>query len=661
VIDRLTYSDKLRVRYLRTLAFAFVLLPVVCLAQAPPPYTISTFAGTYTSPTSTTLPTCPNTSPGDGGAATSAQLCGPFGLAFDSTGNLYIADSNNERIRKISGGTITTVAGNGTAGFSGDGAAATSAELNSPSGVTFDSGGNMYIADSQNYEIRKVSGSTIATVAGQNSQGSGFMEDQQLGAATLAQLGIPSSVAVDSSGNIYFADPPNNIVSVVCENQTPVACTTAVFGSVTFAAGDINVFAGNQPTGCNYTGDGGLSISALLCNPIGVTLDPAGNLYIVDSDNHAIRKVTPSGVISTVAGSGLPGYTGDGGLAILATLNTPKGVAVDAANNIYIADSINCVIRMVEANGIITTIAGNQSAGPGYSGDGGPATSAQMFFPSDVAVNGGKVYISDTQNNLIRVLTPAPVVPQINAGGVITAGSFGASATVAPGSWVEIYGTNLAGDTRTWQTSDFNGSTAPTSLDFTSVTIGGQSAFVDYISPTQVNVQIPSNVSAGTQPLILTTEYGTSAAYNLTVATTAPGMYAPTVLNIGGNQYVGALYADSPSTWVLPTGAVSGFTSQPAAAGDTIVMYGVGFGTVTPASPAGQIVSGQDSLTSPVQFLFGTTPGTVTYQGLAPGLVGLYQFNVMIPSGVSGNLVPVTFSQGGTPGTQTLYTAIAAQ
>jgi len=176
-----------------------------------------------------------------------------------------------------------------------------------------------------------------------------------------------------------------------------------------------------------------------------------------------------------------------------------------------------------------------------------------------------------------------------------------------------------------------------------------------------VNVQIPSNVSAGTQPLILTTEYGTSAAYNLTVATTAPGMYAPTVLNIGGNQYVGALYADSPSTWVLPTGAVSGFTSQPAAAGDTIVMYGVGFGTVTPASPAGQIVSGQDSLTSPVQFLFGTTPGTVTYQGLAPGLVGLYQFNVMIPSGVSGNLVPVTFSQGGTPGTQTLYTAIAAQ
>ena len=319
---------------------------------------------------------------------------------------------------------------------------------------------------------------------------------------------------------------------------------------------------------------------------------------------------------------------------------------------------MNCVIRVLEPNGNIATIAGNAGLGAGYAGDGGAATSAQLYFPSTVAVNGTKIYVADYGNNVVRLLTPAPATPQINAGGVITAGSFGASATIAPGTWIEIYGTNLAGSSRTWGTADFSGSNAPTSLDGVSVTIGGQPAYVSFISPTQVNVQAPSNITAGTQPLILKTLYATSAAYNVTVGST-PGIYAPSILNIGGKQYAGALLANS-STWNLPVGAVSGLTSQPASPGQTITMYGVGFGTTDPAIAAGQLVGASQltTLTSPVQVLFGTTSATVSYQGLAPGLVGLYQFNITVPTVTASDAVALTFMQGGNTIGQTLYTAV---
>ncbi len=638
----------------RALALLSMVGPCMCRAQAPPPYTISTFAGTYS-----TTATCPSTSVGDGGAAASAQLCGPAGLAFDGSGNLYIADSNNERVREVtSSGSISTVAGNGKAGFAGDGSSATASgtELNSPSAVAFDSSGNLYIADSQNYEVRKVAGGAISTVAGHNQSGAGFSGD--LGPATGAQFNGPSGLALDSAGNLYISDPFYNEVRVVCANQTPIACTNTAFGSVTFAAGDINTFAGNQVTGAGYQGDGSPATASLLNNPIGLAMDSAGNLYIADTSNNAIRKVAPNGIITTVAGNGNPtgAYSGDGGLATQAQLNSPKAVAVDASGNLYIADTVNCVIRMVEPNGIITTIAGNGV--PGYFGDGAAATGANLAFPSGVAVYGGKVYISDSQNNVVRMLTPQAQnnPPKVNAGGVVTASAFGASATVAPGSWIEIYGSNLAPDTRQWQTSDFSGSTAPVALDFTSVTVGQQPAYVAYISPGQVNVQVP-NVSAGTQTLVVSNPNGSSAAYNLTVGA-APGLYAPALVNIGGKQYAGAFEASSPNTWVLPAGAVSTLTSQPAKPGDTIILYGVGFGSVTPSIPAGQIASGQTSLTAQVQFMFGSTPATTTYQGLAPGLVGLYQFNVVVPTMAANNAVPLTFTQGGVAGTQTLYTAI---
>ena len=643
----------IRQSYLFALAFLVILVPVLCQAQAPPQYTITTIAGQLGNTGSYS---------GDGGAATSASLWEPANVIFDSAGNLDISDCLNYRIRQVnSSGVINTIAGSGTAGFAGDGLSPTASatKLNSASGMAFDSNGNLYIADTDNFEIRKVAGSVISTVAGKNSLGAGFAGD--LGAATSARLWNPSGVAVDSAGNIYIADAFNNVVRVVCQTQTPFACTNNAFvgssGYVTWVAGDITTFAGQNATGAGYTGDGGSATGALLNNPAYVLLDAAGNLYISDSGNNSIRKVSTSGIITTVVGGGGPlaaGYAGDGGPATQAELNNPKGLALDSYSNLYIADTDNCVIRMVEPNGIITTIAGNQSVGCGSSGDGGPATSAQLSFPSGLTVNGGKVYIADSQNNAIRMLTPGN--PQVNTGGVITAGNFGASATVAPGSWIEIYGTNMAPGARSWGTTDFNGSNAPASLDATSVTIGGQPAFVAYISANQVNVQVPSNVAAGTQPLIVTTKFGASPAYDLTVGPT-PGVYAPPFLNIGGKQYAGALFANS-STWVLPAGAVSGFTSKPAAPGDIITLYGVGFGTVTQNVPAGQLAPEQTQLTAPVQVLFGTTQATLQYQGLAPGLVGLYQFNVVVPQVAASNAVPLTFSQGGVTLPQTLYTAV---
>jgi uncharacterized protein (TIGR03437 family) len=388
-------------------------------------------------------------------------------------------------------------------------------------------------------------------------------------------------------------------------------------------------------------------------------VDSSGNLYISDSGNHRIRMVR-NGRIYTIAGNGLPGFAGDGDLAVNAQLNRPVGLALDAAGNLYIADSQNFRIRRIaEPSGVITTIAGNGR--PGYSGDGGPATAAMLNFPAGVAVDAaGNVYIADTQNNVIRRLTPPANpggLPAVNSGGVVTAGAFGGFPTVSPGSWIEIYGTNLASTARSWADSDFdNGRIAPTSLSGTSVTIGGQPAFVDYISAGQVNVQLPSNVNTGVQRITVTTAAGTSAPYPVTVASVEPGLLAPTSFNIGGKQYVAATFPDG--SFALPAGAVPGVASRPAKPGETVTLWGVGFGPVTPYIPAGQIAIGLTALSLPLQVSFGSTQATLAYAGLNPEAVGLYQFNVVVPSLPANAATPISFTLNGASGAQTLYIAV---
>lgn len=244
---------------------------------------------------------------------------------------------------------------------------------------------------------------------------------------------------------------------------------------------------------------------------------------------------------------------------------------------------------------------------------------------------------------------------------VISASAFGALPAIAPGTWIEIYGSGLAPDTRTWTGGDFNGVKAPTSLDGVQVTINGEKAFVSYIgsgSPSQVNVQVPSDISPGTASVVVINNGLSTQPYTVKVNATEPGLLAPASFKIGGSQYAAAIFPDF-STYVLPVGAIAGIASRPAKPSDLIVLYGIGFGAVAPSQPAGQVVGTSNSLTATLQVSIGGVPAQVGYNGLSAGNVGLYQFNVTVPQVPNNALTPLTFSLGGVPGTQTIYIPVA--
>jgi trimeric autotransporter adhesin len=318
---------------------------------------------------------------GDGGAAAGAEINFPYGGACDAVGNYYFADNYNNRIRKITpSGTITTVAGDGTMGYAGDGGPAIFAELSSPYDIVFDASGNMYIADEGNNCIRKVTPSGfISTVAGTGT--GGFSGDG--GQATLANLYNPTSIDIDATGNLYVADFANRRIRMVN------------------TSGIINTIAGNGTIG--NTGNGGQATLAELDSPFYIALNATGSLFISDFGNHNIRKVNTSGIINAFAGNGTGGYSGDGGQAIFAELKQPTGITFDGAGNLYIADYGNKRIRKVTTAGVIITIAGNGTSG--YAGDGGLATSAELNNPTDVSIDvSDNLFIVDTYNQRIRMV-----------------------------------------------------------------------------------------------------------------------------------------------------------------------------------------------------------------------------------------------------------------
>ena len=335
---------------------------------------------------------------GDGGAASTAELSWPRGVSLDAGGNLYIADTSNDRIRRVdaASGIVTTVVG-GTQGSSGDGGPAISAELSYPEGVTSDAAGNLYIADTLNNRIRKVDAATgiITTVAG-NGTG-GFGGDG--GLATNALLDVPAAVALDTSGDIYVADTGNNCIRRV----------DAITGIIITVAGDGNA---------GFSGDGGPATKAELTTPFGIAVDASGNLYI--PGDLRIREVSAAtAIITTIAGNGIQGYSGDGGPAVDAEFWDTEGVTVDTSGNLYIADTADGTIRRVSAaTGIIITVAGDGV--DGYGGDGGPTTSAELHYPEDAALDGaGNLYIADTWNNRVRVVRPN--TPEITTNTTLTA------------------------------------------------------------------------------------------------------------------------------------------------------------------------------------------------------------------------------------------------
>jgi sugar lactone lactonase YvrE len=361
-----------------------------CCAQN---YTITTYAGGAT-----------NAGIGDGGPATAASLT-PAGLAVDSGGNVYIADFANNLVRKVTpDGLITSIAGDATnqrAGNGGDQGPATSALLNGPFSVALDSAGNLYISERPVGRVRKVdTNGIITTVAG----GGTLIADGS--PATQALLGQTGGVAVDSAGNIYIAETEFLIVRKIIADGTITTVAGCGTASIKVASDGTVMMCG-----LGTLNDNGPATFAWIDNPAFLALDTGANLYISDLFFNRIRKVNGDGNITTVAGSGAGTYTGDGGAAVSAGINGPTGVTVDGAGNIYIADSQNHRIRMVTPDGAINTIAGNGTQGqadPGQPipGEGGPATSAALYAPAAIAVGpDGSVYFVDLGGRVLR-LTP---------------------------------------------------------------------------------------------------------------------------------------------------------------------------------------------------------------------------------------------------------------
>ena len=343
---------------------------------------------------------------GDGGAAVAAELYQPTGIILDASGNIYIADMVNDAVRKINtSGIINTIGGIGSSGFGGDGGPATSALMHFPCALALDAGGNLFIADQTNNRVREINTSgTMSTLVGNGLVGYG-----DGGPATAAQLGGPQDVAIDAIGNVYIADIYHNLIRKVD------------------TAGIISTFAGTGMSG--YTGDGGPATAAAFNQPIGLAVDDTGNIYIADVGNVRIRKVNPAGIITTVVGSGALGYSGDGGPALDAALNAPQYVAVDHAGNMYISDQ-NTLIRKINAAGIITTLAGGTLMG--FAGDGGPAAMALFSDPMGVGTDVyGNVYIADGGNNRIRMIDTAGNINTIAGNGTTGATGDGGAATAA--------------------------------------------------------------------------------------------------------------------------------------------------------------------------------------------------------------------------------------
>ena len=569
-----------------------VCLGLLCLSAARgQQYTIQTLAGVAGTPGYV----------GDNGNPLAAEFNSPNAVALDSKGNLYVADTANHCIRMISanGSNITTIAGTGgTAGSTGDGAAATAALLNLPGGIAFDPSGNLYIADTGNHAIRKISGGNITTVAGMITQ-PGYGGD--LGPATSANLIGPTAVAFDAKGNYYISDTGNNLIRWV-----------------NITTGIINTYVGAS--------GGSTGTAGKLSSPNGLAFDVFGALYIADSGHQSVDKFVLPSVFSLFAGNQNAGFSGDGGPAISAKLNKPTGIVIDAAGNMYVADTNNSRIRKITPDGIINTIAGK--GGANYGGDGGIATSALLSFPHSIAVSpNGTVYIADTGNQVIRTLVPT--FPAIYPNGVTNAASY--ATRISPGALAAIFGTGfgsstfLADDGFAWPT---------TTTSLVSVQVNGVPAPLYYVSPVQINFQVPwATPTTGTVNVAVLVNGGSSNIAAVSVATAAPGLFVMPSLQAA----------------VLNPDYSINTPSNPAQVGTTVFAYLTGSGPVSPPAkdgipaPLTSLVYAQASSSATI----GGLPATVSFAGLAPGFIGEVQMNIIVPAGLAPGSYPLSVTIDG--------------
>lgn len=677
---------------------------------------------------------------GDGGLASAAQFNGPSGLALDASGNLFVADTNNSAIRKIApNGAISTVAGNGPAGYNGDGIPAVAASLNVPQGVAVDPAGNLYIADTDNQRIRQVApngtistfaGTGLATYSGDNVGGTGITSSSgDGGPATKSSVVLPTDVAADGSGNIYIADFGNSKIRVVTkgiiqsiagssDGVNPVDGETAVSvrlngptgvavdpsGNVYLAEGSIGsgsglangdfrvwkisaagVFTTEAGNGvASFSGDSGQAAAAQLSVPGAVAIDPAGNFYIADSLNHRVRRISTSGVITTIAGTGVAGYSGDGGPALKAQLNGPMGVAADAFGDVFIADTSNNRIRKVTGDGTIYTVVGNGNAG--FFGDGGVGYMAALHTPESVAVDAaGNLYIADTANHRVRTATQALVVQTLAGsgrpgfsgdGGPALNAQLNSPAAVALDSAGNVYIADRDNGRIRMVNSSGSISTVAGSANTNGIGDGGPAVAAQLVAPQGIAVDAAGDLflsdtghnrirevfSNGT---IFTIAGNGNCCYSGDGGPAANAQInAPLGLAFdgAGNIYI-ADSANSAIRTIQPANAAPAITAVVNAAsdspgaispGEVVVIYGSGLGPpeLLPAQlDAAGLVGTQ---------LSGTT---VTFNGVPAPLVYVSstQISAVVPYGVSGSSVPVVVQyQNQTPANTTVAVAAAA-
>jgi uncharacterized protein (TIGR03437 family) len=552
---------------------------------------------------------------GDGGSASLAVLSGPTGLALNN-GSLYISDTLNSRVRQVAAsGTISTVAGNGTPGPSGDGGPAGSANLDLPTGLAFDPAGNLYIADSLNFRVRSVDpSSVIATFAGATpgpAGCAGFGADGD--SATLTPLCLPQGVVAGLAGNVYIADTKHNRVILVD------------------ALGDIYTVAGNGTAG--DAGAGNTSWGELNA-PQGVALDSSGNLYIADTGNHRIRMLAPSGAISTVAGTGTAGFSGDGGAAAAAELNAPSAIAVDASGNVYIADTGNHRVRLVTTDGNVTSVAGTGDAV--YNGDNGAALEMALSSPSGLALDGqGNVFVADSGNNRVRMLSTTQTVvtpPQLINVALANSASL-QPGPLAPGEIFSIFGQGIGPAAAVTGAFNASGMLSAT-LANVQVLFNSTPAPLFYVQSQQINAQAPYEMAGHTFAQLQVVYQGaTLASMQVSLADASPALF--TVNSGTGNAVV-----------VNQDGSINS-DQNPAPRGSIVVLYATGGGQTSPAGVTGQAAVAPFPPWLPVSLTMAGIPANVLFAGDAPGFVGLMQINAQVPSGFvpTGDL-PVVLSVG---------------